>query len=101
MVFMRIRYNALFEYADDGINISFPDIPSAITCAYSRDHAIEMAKEVLSLVLHGNKRSELPKPTPKKQVEKRDKTEVVNIGISMEEKDDVLLGDGVIELTES
>ena len=96
---MRIRYNAVFEPDGDSIYIHFPDIPNAFTCAYSRDHSIEMAKEVLDLVLHGEKYSELPKPTPKSQIKKKDKTEVVSIEITMEEKNGILIGADVIELT--
>jgi len=98
---MRIRYNAILEYADDGINISFPDIPEAITCAYSREEAVKMAKEVLDLVLHGRKVSDLPMPTSINQIKKLDNTEVVGIEITMGLKDDVLFGYNVIELTNS
>ncbi len=57
---MKITYVAVFEFADDGINITFPDIPSAISCAYSYNEAVKMAKEVLELALHGEKLTSLP-----------------------------------------
>lgn len=98
---VHIRYNAVFEPDGDSIYIHFPDIPNAFTCAYSRDHAIEMAKEVLDLVLHGEKYSELPKPTSKSQIKKKDKTEVVSIEITMGEKNGVLFGYNVIEYTDN
>ena len=43
---MKISYNAILEFAEDGINITFPDIPNAFTCAYTKDEAINMAKDV-------------------------------------------------------
>ncbi len=46
---------ALFEYAEDGINISFPDLPGCFTCAPKGDTetALKNAKEALGLHLFG------------------------------------------------
>lgn len=46
---------AIFEYADDGINITFPDLPGCISCAAKNDteEAIKNAKEALGLHLFG------------------------------------------------
>lgn len=95
---MNIKYAAIFEYEQDGINILFPDIPSAFTCAYSRDQAIEMAKEVLDIVLHGLKCEELPIPSSKEKIVVAENEEVVEIDIEMGIKDGVLFGYDVIEL---
>ena len=91
----KITYNATFEYADDGINILFPDIPNAISCAFDRDEAIFMAKDVLELVLHGSKISELPKATSFSSAQEN--VEIVPITIEMEFKDGVLFGQTVVE----
>ncbi len=98
---IKINYNAIFEYADDGINITFPDIEEAITCAFSKSQALEMSKEVLDLVLHGKTLLDLPKPTPKNQIKISGKTEVHNIKITMGIKDGVLFGFNVIELSKN
>ena len=58
---MDIIYYAIFQYDDDGICISFPDIPPCLTCAQDENEGIEMAMEVLELYLHGIKLEELPK----------------------------------------
>ena len=54
---MAIReYYARFSYSDEGpdvfkIGVSFPDLPGCLSCANTRDEAIEMAKDVLDLYL--------------------------------------------------
>lgn len=95
---MKICYNAIFEFARDGINVTFPDVPEAFTCAYSRDEAISMAQEVLDLVLHRRKFSELPKSTSRNDITVQNNMEVVSVSISMNEKNGVLLGKDIIDL---
>lgn len=58
------RFPAIFEYADDGINISFPDLEDCFTCANSTEEALEMAEEVLRLVLKGREEDNEPIPEP-------------------------------------
>lgn len=50
---MTITCVAIFQYDDDGICVSFPDFPVCNTCGYSFIEAVNMAKEVLALGLHG------------------------------------------------
>ena len=95
---MKISYYAVFEYAGDGINITFPDIPEALTCAYSRKESIKMAKEVLELSLHKKRYSDLPKPIEKNKIFIKDNTEIVEITISMKLQKDLLLGNEIIEI---
>jgi predicted RNase H-like HicB family nuclease len=45
-------YPAIFDYADDGISISFPDVPGCFSCADSDEEAIRMAREALGLHLY-------------------------------------------------
>ena len=40
-------YYANFNYADDDITVTFPDIPEAITCGQTTAEALEMAEDVL------------------------------------------------------
>ncbi len=40
-------YYANFDRADDGITVTFRDIPEAITCGHSDAEATEMAEDVL------------------------------------------------------
>ncbi|WP_405170400.1 type II toxin-antitoxin system HicB family antitoxin [Paenibacillus sp. FSL H8-0280] len=47
------QYYAIFNFAEDGINVTFPDLPGCITCGESIDEALVMAKEALELFLDG------------------------------------------------
>lgn len=40
-------FPALFDYDEDGISISFPDLPGCLSCADSDDEALYMAKDAL------------------------------------------------------
>jgi predicted RNase H-like HicB family nuclease len=44
----RYIFPAIFSYDDDGIAISFPDLPGCNTCGNDQDEAIEMAKDALA-----------------------------------------------------
>jgi predicted RNase H-like HicB family nuclease len=45
------RYPALFDYADDGITVYFPDIDGCVTCASTEEEALSNAEEALSATL--------------------------------------------------
>ena len=45
-------YIAIFNYEDDGINISFPDLPGCLSCADTTEEAIHNAKEAMGLYLY-------------------------------------------------
>lgn len=47
----RYIFPAVFDYADDGISIDFPDIPGCLSCAFSTDEALHNAHEALGLHL--------------------------------------------------
>ena len=59
---------AILEYADDGINVSFPDLSGCFTCADVGDteSALKNAKEALGLHLFGMEQDNepIPKATP-------------------------------------
>ena len=64
---MKDRYSfvAVFEYADDGISISFPDLPGRLSCADSEEEGVRMAEDALGLYLFGLEEDgeEIPAPT--------------------------------------
>lgn len=57
------RYYAIFNYDDDGISIHFPDLPGCISCGYSHDEAVKMAKDALELYLEDMQEENIPKPS--------------------------------------
>ncbi|MDR1579295.1 MAG: type II toxin-antitoxin system HicB family antitoxin [Synergistaceae bacterium] len=63
---MRDRYifPAVFNYADDGISVSFPDLPGCFTCGDTDEEAIKMAEEALGLHLWGMENDGDPIPDP-------------------------------------
>lgn len=63
---MKLSYYSVFQYDNDKIHISFPDIPSALTCANNEQEGLKYAEEVLELTLHGKFADWLPlHSTPK------------------------------------
>lgn len=40
-------YPAVFDYAEDGISVSFPDLPGCLTCGKTDAEALHMAKDAL------------------------------------------------------
>lgn len=61
----RYEFIAVFNYADDGISIEFPDLPGCLPCADTTDEAIKNAKEAMALHLFGMEQDgdEIPNPT--------------------------------------
>ena len=59
---MKVMYPALFEKEDSRSNVTFQDLPEAITCGDTLEQAIEMAKECLGLCLDVRKenKEEIP-----------------------------------------
>ncbi|WP_338556937.1 type II toxin-antitoxin system HicB family antitoxin [Paenibacillus sp. KS-LC4] len=56
-------YYAIFNYEEDGITITFPDLPGCISCGYSTVEALQMAKEALELYLEDIKKEDIPQST--------------------------------------
>ncbi|WJY28054.1 type II toxin-antitoxin system HicB family antitoxin [Sporosarcina trichiuri] len=81
----RYLYPALFDYADDGISISFPDLPGCFSCADSDEEAMLMAKEALSLHLYGMEvdGEPIPSPTPAEALQTDDNQTLVSIDVWM------------------
>jgi predicted RNase H-like HicB family nuclease len=80
---MRNTYTfpALFDYADDGISISFPDLPECLSCSETTEEALKDAEEVLGLCLYNREddNEPIPEPTPldKVQCEPNQKTVLI------------------------
>lgn len=69
---MKDRYSfiAVFDVADDGISIEFPDLPGCLPCADDLDEAVKNAREALGLHLWGMERDNdpIPEPTPLRDI---------------------------------
>lgn len=64
-------FPAIFDYADDGITITFPDLPGCISCAHNDQEALYMAKDALRgfLLVSEEFEDEIPTPTPLHKVQ--------------------------------
>ena len=64
---MKDRYSfiAVFDVAEDGISIEFPDLPGCLPCADAMEEALKNAHEALGLHLWGLEQDgeEIPEPT--------------------------------------
>jgi predicted RNase H-like HicB family nuclease len=67
----RYSFIATFHYADDGISISFQDLPGCLPCASTTDEALKNAKEALGLHIWGMEQDEeeIPEPTQLKDIQ--------------------------------
>jgi len=79
----KYSFVAILDYAEDGINILFPDIPEAISCATTTQEAIKNAEEVLGLCLVSREDDgeEIPQMTDIRNVslESNQRTIIVNV----------------------
>ncbi|MEW6622652.1 MAG: type II toxin-antitoxin system HicB family antitoxin [Bacillota bacterium] len=78
-------YPAIFEYDEDGINITFPDLPGCITCGDNDEEALYMAKDALGGFLYAMEEENdfIPDPTPLKEIRTNEKQKAVLIEIWM------------------
>jgi len=81
MVKDRYIYPAIFDYAEDGISIEFPDLPGCLTCGDTEEEALRMAKEAMALHLYGLEQDgdTIPEPTKVKYITVEDNQAVVLI----------------------
>jgi len=63
-------YPAIFNYSDDGISISFPDLPGCLSQADTTEEALKNAEEVLGLWMYNLEEDNepIPSPTPLEKV---------------------------------
>ena len=77
------EFVAIFNYAEDGISISFPDLPGCLSCADTTEEALKNAEEVLGLVLYDmeQENEEIPTPTPLEKVicKNQDRAVLINV----------------------
>ena len=66
----KYAYPAVFTPDGEGFSIVFPDLEGCYTCGESLEEGLEMARDVLALVLYGYEREhkEIPQPTERTQV---------------------------------
>jgi predicted RNase H-like HicB family nuclease len=81
----RYVYPAIFDYADDGISIEFPDLPGCLPCAQDTEEALKNAKEALSLHLYGMERDKdmIPEPTSVNKLKAKKNQVVVLVEVWM------------------
>jgi predicted RNase H-like HicB family nuclease len=60
----RYIFPAILNYADDGISVSFPDLPGCLTCAHDTETALSRAREALGLYLYDSEQCDEPIPAP-------------------------------------
>lgn len=80
-------FPAIFDYAEDGISIEFPDLPGCLSCADTDEEAMYMAKDVLSgfLLVMEEENEEIPTPTPLKDIvtESNQKAVLIEVNVSL------------------
>lgn len=94
---MKISYYAIFQYDHDGICISFPDIPPALTCADNESEGVKYAKEALELSLHGMLVEEAPFPSSADQIIIFENQKLFLIAAELEVKNGTLFSQNVTE----
>lgn len=58
------RYIAVFSYSDEGINITFPDLPGCVSFGEDEGEAMRMAQEALTLHMWGMEDDDETIPEP-------------------------------------
>ncbi len=63
-------FPAIFHVAEDGISISFPDLPGCLPCAGSLEEAFSNAREALQLHVYGMEedKEDIPQPSAIKDI---------------------------------
>lgn len=71
-------YPAIFDYEEDGISISFPDLPGCFSSGDNDEDAVRSAKEALSLHIYSMEEDKdiIPNPTPFSKI-KVEKNQIV------------------------
>ncbi|HHY74056.1 MAG TPA: type II toxin-antitoxin system HicB family antitoxin [Bacillus bacterium] len=81
----RYIYPAIFDYAEDGISIEFPDLPGCLPCAVSTEEAFKNAKEAMALHLYGMEldNDSIPEPSDINKIIKNENQAVVLVEVWM------------------
>ena len=76
-------YPAIFDYANDGISIEFPDLPGCLSCADTDEEALYMAEDVLGLWMLNMEEGKEEIPEPSKlnniKIEPNQKTVLISV----------------------
>ncbi|NLK19325.1 MAG: antitoxin HicB [Synergistaceae bacterium] len=59
-----VIYPALFSQDDDGITVTFPDLPGCISCAQTDEEALAMARDALGAWIVATEDLDEPLPPP-------------------------------------
>lgn len=78
-------YPAIFDYAEDGINVSFPDLNGCLTCGDTDEEAFYMAKDVLEgwLYLAEKDNESIPEPSSLQNIKIEQNQRLVLIEVNM------------------
>lgn len=78
-------FPAIFDYADDGISISFPDLPGCFSCADTDEEALFMAKDALGLHICNleDDEYEIPIPTTLKNIKIKNNQKAILVEVNM------------------
>ena len=78
-------YPAVFDYAEDGISIEFPDLPGCLPCADTTEEAVKNAKEAMKLHLYGMEQDgdEIPEPTPIDKIKAEKNQAIILVDVFM------------------
>lgn len=78
-------YPAVFDYAEDGISIEFPDLPGCLPCADTTEDAVKNAKEAMKLHIYGMEQDgdEIPEPTPIEKLKAEKNQAIILIDVFM------------------
>lgn len=98
---MKLSYYAVFEYDNDDICISFPDLPPALTCADNETDGKKYAKEAMDLALDGMCTDEAPSPSSAAQITLNENQKLFLITTELEVKNGKFFGPDVIEFNDN
>ena len=78
-------YPAIFNYEDNQIEISFPDLPGCFSCAKDDEEALYMAKDALGLYIVSAEEDEedLKKPSKLNAIKLKKNERVVLVEVNM------------------
>ena len=78
-------FPAIFDYADDGISISFPDLPGCFSCANTDEEALYMAKDALGLHICNmeDDGDEIPAATKLKDIKIKSNQKAILVEVNM------------------
>lgn len=78
-------FPAIFDFADDGIAIDFPDLPGCLPSAHTVEDAVKNAKEAMALHLYNIEidNEAIPEPTPVKSLKSKDNQAILLVEVWM------------------